>query len=515
MDLNDGQEDFEDDFDIDAQENPFALHREDIFLLREREKKKKEEERRRQKTLKIWEKGPAPKQTLARTSGIGRGTGSRSRTAKALTSKQDRMFQGRRREKENMADFIAKKRDMFLIQMSLDTKRAEIKKLEQKAQMKDAALKESEKMLEEDALRFDRFLKENDRKAHDAIKKADNETKIKQEKSAEIKKLLAEINKVDNEISKYKDQLKSCVENKKFLDKLTPSEHKEMVTKRKAERRAAKNGSAGTLEVAADAKQKSRRGSASTQGGQDEDDALLALAGLDIDDSDDEDDMYFKRPEQLLDIFADLEGDNLFLIQNVQETEEALEELKQKFEDTKAQMEEKTKQLEFNIGDLNAKIKIENDKSAALKKRTRANSIAGNQQELLSGLSEKVKEVYVKCGFDADTQTDTLDMLREVEGWLEQLLGAIATMDHDKVKEAEKAKQNERRIRVRAAKKKEQQRQYEERLAKSTARAKAEVIRRTGKQVMFRSAPVRKKKKKEDDGNKKDDEAEEIKKFFQ
>lgn len=39
-------------------------------------------------------------------------------------------------EKENMADFIAKKREMFLVQMSLDTKREEIRKLEEKAQMK-------------------------------------------------------------------------------------------------------------------------------------------------------------------------------------------------------------------------------------------------------------------------------------------------------------------------------------------------------------------------------------------
>ena len=39
----------------------------------------------------------------------------------------------RRREKENMAEFIAKKREIFLVQMSLDTKRAEIRKLEERA----------------------------------------------------------------------------------------------------------------------------------------------------------------------------------------------------------------------------------------------------------------------------------------------------------------------------------------------------------------------------------------------
>lgn len=33
-------------------------------------------------------------------------------------------------------------------------------------------------MLEEDAIRFDTFLKENDKKAHEAILKAERETKV-------------------------------------------------------------------------------------------------------------------------------------------------------------------------------------------------------------------------------------------------------------------------------------------------------------------------------------------------
>jgi len=122
----------------------------------------------------------------------------------------------RRREKESTAEFIAKKRDMFLMQMSLDIKRKEIKKyvcvcvcmcvcmyvcvcvcvrvyvhvcvfvrviyvcvcvcmcvcrLEKRAKMKEDALKKSEMMLEEDAMRFDAFLKENERQAHEAIRK--------------------------------------------------------------------------------------------------------------------------------------------------------------------------------------------------------------------------------------------------------------------------------------------------------------------------------------------------------
>ena len=48
-----------------------------------------------------------------------------------------------------MTDFIAKKREMFLVQMSLDTKREEIQKLERKAHLKEEALKKSELLLEE------------------------------------------------------------------------------------------------------------------------------------------------------------------------------------------------------------------------------------------------------------------------------------------------------------------------------------------------------------------------------
>ena len=81
-----------------------------------------------------------------------------------------------------MTEFIAKKREMFLVQMSLDTKREEIRKLEEKAAMKEEALLKSEQMLEEDAVRFDTFLKENDKKAHEAIKRAEKETKLKQDK---------------------------------------------------------------------------------------------------------------------------------------------------------------------------------------------------------------------------------------------------------------------------------------------------------------------------------------------
>lgn len=58
----------------------------------------------------------------------------------------------------------------------------------------------------------------------------------------------------------------------------------------------------------------------------------------DADESDDEQELWFSDPQQLLDIFAELEEQNLSLIQNSQETEEALEEMRQTIKGTQRKM---------------------------------------------------------------------------------------------------------------------------------------------------------------------------------
>ena len=55
-------------------------------------------------------------------------------------------------------------------------------------------------------------------------------------------------------------------------------------------------------------------------------------------DNDNPPQLYFQTPQQLLDIFAELEENNLALIQNCQETEETLEELKKKIAETEERM---------------------------------------------------------------------------------------------------------------------------------------------------------------------------------
>ena len=136
--------------------NPFRMPTdEEVFALRDEEAQRKQAEREHQQSLHAWEKGIKQGPKAVRDY-----KAQRSEQAQAQAAQQSKVnlvaaaTRDRRKEKENMADFIAKKREMFLVQMSLDTKRAEIRKLEERAQQREEALRKSEQMLQEDEMLF-------------------------------------------------------------------------------------------------------------------------------------------------------------------------------------------------------------------------------------------------------------------------------------------------------------------------------------------------------------------------
>jgi hypothetical protein len=214
--------------------NPFKMPSdEEIFSLRDDERARKEEERKKYLKLPVSQKTTWSSRAASTSRGILRDNEDealRSTEGKqgkfgGLGAAADTAYrQERHREKENMTDFIEKKRQMFLVQMSLDTKRAEIRKLEEQAQQREEALRNSEQMLEADAQRFESFLKKNDAQAVAAIKNAEQETKLKQDRVQEIKKLTAQIAAVNSETTKYAESLAECQSYKEFLDDLTPQE---------------------------------------------------------------------------------------------------------------------------------------------------------------------------------------------------------------------------------------------------------------------------------------------------
>merc|ERR550514_641349 len=86
-------------------------------------------------------------------------------------------------------------------------------------------------------------------------------------------------------------------------------------------------------------------------------------------DSGDEVPLYFQHPKQLLDIFTQLEEQNLFLIQNSQETEQQLEEIEQKFQEAKHSQEHRAITLKENIVETERKILEETNQADTLRRR--------------------------------------------------------------------------------------------------------------------------------------------------
>lgn len=213
--------------------------------------------------------------------------------------------------------------------------------------------------------------------------------------------------------------------------------------------------------------------------------------------SDTEPPMYFQEPNQLLNIFTALEEQNLFLIQNSQETEQALEELKQTFRSTKTEMDKKTMALEANIKELDTQIKSEDEKASALRRRAKSSTGEDAQKELLDNLKTKVREVYESCGFDAESDPSTLTMLTEMEAKLEELLTQIEHMPEDYVERAEKAKERERRDRVRGERLLAQEEAQARKMEIAMRRSRQPPKRKTGKPVMMRSKPLFRRKKVE------------------
>jgi len=529
------------------EENPFTLPPDDeIFTLREQERKKRAEERERDKHLKVHQKTTS----ASRIHRIKRFKDDEV-AEKKDEEKQANVFLGpgaatvgrdTRREKENIADFVAKKREMFLVQMSLDVKRAEILKLDEKARMKEEALRKSQQMLGEDVDRFDRFLQANDAKAHRTMKQAEDMTKEKQQRLQKIKTAKGQISAIQSDISKHKEQKEECIKYKQFLDKLTPGEWKERQIEIKKERRKKRKEDwvAGRIEQIqrqmqneidaeeaemdkdADERQRKggKRGKAGKKAEEDEQrererelelrrrkirkkfptqDQLEKKYMEEMDcDSGEEIPLYFQDPKDLLDIFTALEEQNLFLIQNSQETEQQLEEIEQKFQEAKHSQEHRQVTLKDNIVETEKKINEETEKAEELRGRIGRKTGTDGTAELLKELEAKTRDVYKTCDFNTDHFPGALQMLADIERKLEELLTHLEQAERaapETFHRLEFSKEKDRREKVRQQRTKALQQKNEERLRASLLRSQAPVHKKTGKQIMFRSAPLHQEKR--------------------
>jgi len=238
---------------------------------------------------------------------------------------------------------------------------------------------------------------------------------------------------------------------------------------------------------------------------------------------------HFERPEQLNAVFTKLEEKALFLIQNLDEAEAALAELKQQKDKIRNpkwnQEEDKTRKKK--VEDVQAKITRERERQEQLSKRQEQEMVAKRQKRLLDELELQVKQLYL--GVDPrGTQTDIVDMLKEIEVKLDDQLRQLS--DHirandfypvpgtqDQIPLVQHALRHVLELKNQNRRERNKQRQDDVRKRKQAeymARSNTDVFKRTGRQLMTRSKPVVKRRVNAQNVKLLDEEEEDRKRFL-
>ena len=136
------------------------------------------------------------------------------------------MIKRRVRPRESVKGFLAKKREMFLFQLSINEKKEQVKEYEELAHLQEVSLQQSMHMLEKDAATFQKYVEENKNLTINTIKRSEDQTKEKQRYIREIKRLEDKLSGVMSKNIKQLEKLEKMYGYKIFLDNLTPEDFK-------------------------------------------------------------------------------------------------------------------------------------------------------------------------------------------------------------------------------------------------------------------------------------------------
>merc|ERR1712166_318158 len=210
-----------------------------------------------------------------------------------------------------------------------------------------------------------------------------------------------------------------------------------------------------------------------------------------------------------------LEQNNLFLIQQAQDTEEALEKVRAQLNETKMRMDAELEILLEQIKTLQGAIEAEHLISARRRGRDKGSSWGSptspkkvsashgssapskgaakgegaTETPSPEQLKQMIAHTYRNVDNMVDQSVDPIQMLTDIEKTLAIAMTDYESLPAERAKEAEKAKNKEKRDKKRRDKAIEQKAEQERRTQKVLDRATKPRPRRIGKPEMFRSVP--------------------------
>ncbi|XP_032272795.1 coiled-coil domain-containing protein 38 [Phoca vitulina] len=515
-------------------DKPYKIFFKDLFLFKENEMAAKKKEKIMNRSMKVYQKSTFSSRMKSR-SHLGQGA-FYSDTARGSFEKFGldptlilRLTEGTD-TKRTIHEFINDQRDRFLLEYALSTKRNTIKKFEKHMVAKERQLTRAEKKLQEDAMAFEEFLRENDQRSADALKTAAQETINKLQMTAELKKASMEVQAVKSEIAKTEFLLREYMKYGFFLLKLSPKHWQIQQALKRAQMTKSRESMNVSLPVLTSESHILKLNTTKTEGSNEDarkisfsDDYYMergrqewlrnqtfsflyshaeSISSEDsleffLDDDTDYDlepELYFKEPEELLQVLTELEEQNLTLVQYSQDVDENLEDVNKR---EKLIQDKINSNIEFLLEHkemLKASCVREEEKAAELELRSRLFSFgefkSDTQEKLIDSLSKKINQVYKVCIGDADVGSlNPVQKLVKVESRLVELSDLIESIPKENVEAIERIKQKERRQKLREEKMKEKQKHQEERLRAALERAVAQPKKKLGRRLVYRSKP--------------------------
>ncbi|XP_020948397.1 coiled-coil domain-containing protein 38 isoform X5 [Sus scrofa] len=515
-------------------DSPYKVFFRDLFLFKENEMAAKKREKFINHSKKVYQKSTFSSRMKSRSHlgqiAIFTDRAGTSTEKLGLDPTLILRFTDGADAKRTVHEFINDQRDRFLLEFALSTKRNTIQKYEKHTTMKERQLMKAEKKLQEDAMAFEEFLRENDQRSVDALKMAAQETINKLQMTAELKKASMEIQAVKSEIAKTEFLLREYMKYGFFLLKLSPkqwqiqqamkrvSKSKEnvnamlpsIITKLSARRKEGSmeesrgtsfsedsslgRGSQGKPRKRTTLTLENKKSSLSNRAESiSSEDSLDFLLDDDM-DYDLEPELYFKEPEELLQVLTELEEQNLTLVQYSQDVDENLEDVNKRERLIQDKINSSIEFLLEHKEMLKASCLREEEKAAELELRSRLFSFgefnSDTQEKLIDSLSKKINQVYRVCIGDAEVGSlNPIQKLVKVESRLVELSDLIESIPKENVEAIERMKQKERRQKLREEKMREKQKHQEERLKAALERAVAQPKKKLGRRLIYRSKP--------------------------
>ena len=413
--------------------NPFRVPDDaEYFAMREEARRRKEEQHRELQTSHIHRSTSSNGRTNYRDSthvGIAPNSAEEEALGQLILTPDSNQIQ------DGLRDFIQQKREIFLAQLAIDTKKEELQRLERLEREEEENLKVKEAEINLFRDQFRTFLETDGKTTMESRRAAEEKAKERIEVSMKIKQISSQISALRNEIAHHDEKLQECEEYKKFLEQLTPKDWRKQHP---------------------------------------------------------EPEIYFKSPQQLLDIMKTLEEQNMFLIRHCQDAEETVERYRSRF----------NQMLESRDGTITDQLEKREKAQQELNEMQARNETykvtgdfhLGNElpEEEKEELRAAIAQFHRQLGFDAASSKDTPTMLRRIESKMEEIsmkLENVAKTDPALLKELAQKKETERRNQERTEKNIRDKQEQEEKLVKSLQLAMMPVKKRTGRPLVQRTVP--------------------------